>query len=611
MDSPANERLAAHLREQGLRPGSRLPSERELARTLGLSHAAVNRAVLFHIGQGTLRREGYKLFVAEAGIAVPVPRFLALISEPASVQAALEAAKDCGCVLELRESSEAHHVRKALLDWDSERFDGILLGRLRCEDMLRDLVDRGVPVLVAGGGSDEHHCVRSDYPASIPLAVGHLAALGHRELAFVALPAIAPYVESRTGDFERYREVCEGLGLEESANRILICPTDSSPDAIAVWRKIVESAPQVTALVCHNPRMAGHLVELARKSGRSVPGDLSLVALVEDPSAPACDPPITVVSDQSAVVARLGVFLLRDMVRHPLHGNLRRRQDVCVAPVLVPRGSSAPLAGEGTLVSPSPRVLGGGAVVEPGPDWRKWSEDRDTRLLEVERINARPFVRNPGRREFLPLDLSKKLNRSCTREHSWLGDEPLRYLPTGELRFHGVPFLILDERANDGRSAMVLRSRKARSAAGRPLPLSVTIRVGRMVSAIYILHAAGWTTRHSSIAEYCLLYADGGEETVPVLPLGPSPIDAESTSKRHEESNIQDWHPVHPPFESAQALPCLITEGGDPLLYERYLYVWQWVNPHPERLLRAIRAQMLDPDSRATLAVLSVTAQLV
>lgn len=611
MSSSANARdlVAAYVRERDLGPGARLPAERALAMELGISPAAINRAILFHLGQGFLRREGYKLYTASPSAPLPARRLWAFISEDIPRKAAQEMARTCGVRLTVPNSREENHVRKALLELHPGDADGLLLWGSNCHDLLPRFEDAGVPVMVAGASSSDFPFVTPEHGRFTELAVEHLVAFGHEQIALITFSSDVPYGPQWQHLGDRYAQACHRYGLPESASRTERIPTDAFADVAGAWNRLGASAAGITGIVCPNPRMAQHLVALARKAHLAVPEDLSLVSLGDPPSAAAGDPPLTAISDESASVARIGLLLLNEMAGGA-NRDQRRRFKITLEPSLLPRDSSAARPGGDKPRLPLNSSRAGN---RKWPHASNWSTNPRKRAAEAEAINQKPF---PGGRtslsQFSPIDITRQANRACAHEHSWLGDEPLRNIPTGEVIFHGVPFRLINERENNSRGAIVVLSRKAHTSAGRPLPTSLTVPIRRRAEAIYILHAAGWSRHHQPFAEYSFPY-DGqkGEvgECVNVVPYADLPPDHPDPDQWREESNIQDWHPIHTRFESAHAMPCVITENGDPLLYERYLYAWRWINPHPELKVSALRIRTLDPSARATLAVLAVTVQ--
>ena len=72
---------------------------------------------------------------------------------------------------------------------------------------------------------------------------------------------------------------------------------------------------------------------------------------------------------------------------------------------------------------------------------------------------------------------------------------------------------------------------------------------------------------------------------------------------------MQDWHPSAHPFASPEALPHIITEQGDPLRYERYLYHVRILNPGKDIPLEFFQMTAEKPEARATLALLALTVE--
>jgi len=84
-----------------------------------------------------------------------------------------------------------------------------------------------------------------------------------------------------------------------------------------------------------------------------------------------------------------------------------------------------------------------------------------------------------------------------------------------------------------------------------------------------------------------------------------------STGRARIRGNIQDWwpSPAFAQFESARARHYVVTDNGDPILYERYLYTLEWINPHPGKTIGSLVIRS-DPEAEATLGVLAITLQV-
>lgn len=96
-------------------------------------------------------------------------------------------------------------------------------------------------------------------------------------------------------------------------------------------------------------------------------------------------------------------------------------------------------------------------------------------------------------------------------------------MPPGQVEILGVPFTIINPADNEGRGLVVLHSSEWPVAA--TFPVEVVIPVDEVVRRVYLLgNVGGWTAKEiregqdQAVAEYRFLYADGSEETVPLIP---------------------------------------------------------------------------------------------
>jgi hypothetical protein len=178
---------------------------------------------------------------------------------------------------------------------------------------------------------------------------------------------------------------------------------------------------------------------------------------------------------------------------------------------------------------------------------------------------------------------------------------PLLHFGPGRKPIHGVPFDVIDERKNRGNAAVVLRSHRSLSTAGRMLPVEVAIPVRRRVRAVYFLHGCGYVGEPAPFAWYDFYLTGRRPISVPLVAMGMGepPPDA-------PQPNIQDWWPDFPQFNGAGVRHLVITENGDPFDYERYLYTLEWENPHPDAELATLYLRS-NPATETTLALLGIT----
>ncbi|NJL70285.1 MAG: LacI family transcriptional regulator [Candidatus Competibacteraceae bacterium] len=506
-------------------------------------------------------------------------------------------------------SSEPGQRRRQLLDL-LQRVDsghpssGVLIFGSDCEDQLVQLQKRSVPVVVFGDRSTRHSYVAYDPAPVAELAVQHLLGLGHREIAYLALPSFSSFPLMHAEVESAYVTTCRKQGLLSSANRLFVTQIDPA-SLRRTWQQLRREHRKVTALICEIVQLAQGIIALAKADGLQVPREISVLSAYDHPKKVLQDAPVTAIHfDDRQMIQMAALRLLDDIeaTRSPL--SLPVQRSAHCLPRLFERGSTTAVHPESVALLQDEPARG-----LPFPAGLEWPEELPQRQEKVARFNARLFKgvndRGPRRRlEYLPLDLGPSANRLLSKQYGWMGKLPLLHLPPGIHEMHGVPFAIL-------KKALVLRSSFARSVQGRALPESVTLEINRKVDGVFILHAGGWLKYHETFARYEFHLAHRRTEAVDVVAFGDAPVSAPSSKARTEASILQDWFPETPAFSSAQAKPYLVTQRGDPLRYLRYLYVYHWANPQPGSRLERFTARILQPELQATLGILAITTYTV
>lgn len=373
------DRLRREIAEGVWPPGSRLPTEPELARANGASISTVRRAVADLVAERlVVRRQGAGTYVlapdsgerrAELiGVVVPdtafyYPRVLAGIEEEL-------AAAGARLAIVCSDYDQARELRalRELLDAGA---DGLLLvptldGPERPEAYLRRLAGLPVPaVLMERRGStlgDTTENVCTHHEAGGYDAVHHLARLGHRAIGLV-LRAPSPTAEPVSRGF---RQAVRELGLRTAEFSAAL--QEWSPAAADRCLARLRAAG-ATAAVCFGDRQAALLAAAARRAGLTVPEDLALIAY-DDEIADLAEIPLTAVAPPKHQLGRTAAGLLLHRLRNP---DQPRRQ-VLLRPAITVRdscggrdggqGGGPRAAAVGAWRSPS-RTPGGDAHVPP------------------------------------------------------------------------------------------------------------------------------------------------------------------------------------------------------------------------------------------------------
>ncbi len=188
-------------------------------------------------------------------------------------------------------------------------------------------------------------------------------------------------------------------------------------------------------------------------------------------------------------------------------------------------------------------------------------------------------------KDYIPVDLTARHNRNFQEEiatdkmmySAWVQDriEPIGDLPSGKVTFEGVPFTITLPTKNGGKNCIALRS-KPSIYTFIPTPYiqnKAVIDLKGRFSRLYFLHtlSCNWTSEDNG--SYVIRYADGAAETIP-LSCG---------------TNIESW-PATPPRIMPYAKP--VWRGIVPGPEEATLYMFEWVNPFPEKNIVQIEFQL-------------------
>lgn len=186
-----------------------------------------------------------------------------------------------------------------------------------------------VPVVyLHTAGAPQSTTVSIDQRMGVRLLAEHLSNLGHTLIQHVAGPADNLEAQSRNDEFSSY---VRSLGLEQ----LPVIQADWTPDSGYASAALID--PRATAVICANDQIAFGLIHALAESGRSVPGELSVVGFDDTAEASHSLPPLTTVHQDFAAVGRLAI----DQLVALLDGE-GQAGSVAIEPVLQVRASTAP-----------------------------------------------------------------------------------------------------------------------------------------------------------------------------------------------------------------------------------------------------------------------------
>ena len=580
---------------ENLPPGASLPSTRALAAELGFNHAAIARACNILISGSVLQRTGYKMTVNGRGADdAPVLGVVDVVTYSEGF------GRDAARILteqrvryRLVELSFTQHpnMEEALRIILATKPAGLILWIPRLDEGTKRLLEAtDIPLVLCTADARRlnRSSVGTDLYRGTEQALRHLYDLGHRHIAHVSQRGwIGATFNDEVDDMlaQYYRTVCLKLDLKSSSSLIWRAETSDEMVLVDAMRVGLRRHPEVTAIFCDD--LAGFY---ATKTF-AVPRKLSVVGFWGTAEGLASRPPLTTVAVQDATC--MVSWACMEII-----SQLRTIQSG-----LPPKATTQALFVPRLIVRGSTRALSRGKVRASVPG--KSSSQKST--PEETWRNVYPMLRNSGSHHWLHLDLSKLVNHSLTRQHGWLGAEPLEHFPPGLRSIHGVPFQVLDEKHHGGHAVVTFRSPHSHSSRGARLPARAKMKVGTRAKALYFLHGCGYG-QPMAFASYNMHYREGASVSVPLIPLGPS----RQVARRrlgHLQPNLQDWWPEFEQADFPHAHRVTVFDPANPTAYERTIYSLEWINPRPDEELSHVEVRV-DPAAGPALALIAMTALL-
>ncbi len=312
--------LQGSLQSGDLPPGSRLPSENELAERFGYSRQTIRHAIGRLEMDGLLeRRQGSGTFVTfRAATPRRNTRTVAVMTTygndyifPDIIRGIDSVLTGEGCSLSLHiTGNRTEREAECLRDILDRAIDGLIVEATKSAfpnpnlDLYRQLAERGVPAVFINGcyaGLDAAQVLFDDEMA------GHMAAqclfdAGHTQIG--GLFKVDDIQGHRR--YEGFLRAHHERGLKVREDRVLWFTTEDlphipGPDYDNVFRKRFEG---VTGLVCYNDQIALGVLESLRRLLIPVPGRMSVVGIDDSDLARHAVPKLTTVAHPRALLGR-------------------------------------------------------------------------------------------------------------------------------------------------------------------------------------------------------------------------------------------------------------------------------------------------------------------
>ena len=177
------------------------------------------------------------------------------------------------------------------------------------EPLLEQLAERNVPLVFVDIGPDRPgiSLLKVDYHHGIRQGVQHLAALGHRHIAFVTGPARLHSAQSRLAAFTKSLTEC---GITPDPTWV-VEGDHTLEGGIRAMESLLDGSKLPTAIMCSNDMTAIGVLHKVYRAGLRVPDDLSIIGFDDIHMARVTIPPLTSIQMSRLELARAAVNALR------------------------------------------------------------------------------------------------------------------------------------------------------------------------------------------------------------------------------------------------------------------------------------------------------------
>lgn len=609
----ADALLRQWIKSSKIQAGSRLPSVREIAQTLGVPYYGINRAMATLTAERVIERKGYKLFLAmpknEATSAVCD---VVVAKNSIYVPIYRKVAKELGIQISTHlwvSTEEAVSILNRFLVTPTK---GILFAppsehfTASWEKSARQLFANGIPFICVGQQSAYLPSVVTDDNQALEETFQYLLEQGHQH---IALFTPSPWAYASSGIISQWNWLCKKYDLPESKERVSnVSGLRFIPEQIQrLATHLLHDWKEVSALVAYidNEYPVQQFINEFKRQGLTIPDKLSLVFIGDTPALHNSTPTVTATSADMSLLHETAYLLLKRLQRKKQElGVLPSPFTIHVQQNLIVRNSSR----LGPFAQKAARTE---TPIPPIPDfWGNFIDPAAT--LDLYAAWHRPYeltLRTPDH-QFAQIDLSQIVNRPYNFRRGWLGDLPLKNLQPGRNVIHGVPFNVLGGNSRAENGAVILRSLVNTMGSGKKLPQQVSIPVNMKSRAIYILHGCGYSNFLSRFAAYSFFSGKNKLEELPLVSLGrPDPgTKPDELDRAVAQCKIQDWWPDYPhhDFPQARRVPLAQEQNSEAIQRHVYLYTLEWINPHPEKVVTHIEVTS-NIEQPTTLGILSVS----
>lgn len=325
------DEILSWIHSSRLLPGSRLPSEHEIAEQFEVSRQTVRQALGELVREGWLNRmQGKGTFVADPGVKSKddnktvgvITTYISDYIFPQIVQGIETRLRSEGYRLLLASTeNDPAKERECLEMMLSQSPSALIVEPTRSGERSANLnyfltmENRRIPYLMINASYEEMDspCLRMDDELGGFLAAEHLIGLGHRRIAGFFKTDDMQGVRRMRGFVAAHRK--HGIPLQPTL--IFTYTTDDKSTAPLRQARLLVNQPQeqrATGWVLYNDELAVMLLQVVREVGWSVPDDLSLVGFDDSFLATATEVKLTTLSHPKHALGTAAVEMILPML---------------------------------------------------------------------------------------------------------------------------------------------------------------------------------------------------------------------------------------------------------------------------------------------------------
>jgi LacI family transcriptional regulator len=220
----------------------------------------------------------------------------------------------------------------------ARQVDGLISATARLDrELLAEVAGADMPLVLVNRSLEDGSvpAVTVNDRQGIRLAVEHVAGLGHTDIGHVGGPQNISTGHRRHLGF---LEAMHAAGLATPRDRVRLGRWFVEEEGARVCAELLDAAPELTAIVAANDRLALGCYDTLEQRGLRCPQDISIVGFNDMPFIDRLRPPLTSVRVPQREIGTVAA----DLMLQRLADRSQTAREILLEPALIVRGSTAP-----------------------------------------------------------------------------------------------------------------------------------------------------------------------------------------------------------------------------------------------------------------------------